>query len=37
MTAVLDENELLLAEVARLHALLREHGIEPDGNTTRTA
>jgi len=37
VTAILDENEQLLAEVARLRALLAQHGIEPDGGTTRTA
>jgi prophage maintenance system killer protein len=37
LTALLDEIERLEAEVERLQGLLRRHGIEPDGGTTRTA
>jgi prophage maintenance system killer protein len=37
LTALLDEVERLQAEVERLQGLLRRHGIEPDGGTTRTA
>jgi hypothetical protein len=37
MNDVFDQNERLLAEVARLHALLRRHGIEPDGSASRSA
>ena len=32
-----DENDRLRAEVERLHALLEEHGIEPDGGASRSA
>ena len=37
LAALLEENERLAAEVERLEALLRRHGIAPDGGTTRTA
>jgi ATP-dependent Clp protease ATP-binding subunit ClpA len=37
LTGLLDEVEQLQAEVERLQALLRRHGIEPDGGTARTA
>jgi len=37
ITAVFDEVERLRAEVARLAALLREHGIEPGGGRSRSA
>ena len=37
LTSLLDEVERLQAEVERLHALLRRHGIRPDGGTTRSA
>jgi prophage maintenance system killer protein len=37
LTALLDEVERLEAEVERLQTLLRRHGIQPDGGTTRTA
>jgi prophage maintenance system killer protein len=37
LAVVFDENERLAAEVERLQALLRRHGIQPDGGTTQTA
>jgi prophage maintenance system killer protein len=37
LTALLDEVERLQGEVERLQALLRRHGIQPDGGSTRTA
>ena len=37
LTAVLDENDRLHAEVERLRLLLRQHGIEPDDHATRSA
>ena len=37
LAVVFDENERLAAEVERLQALLRRHGIQPDGGTTRSA
>jgi ATP-dependent Clp protease ATP-binding subunit ClpA len=37
LEAVIQENEHLHHEVERLRALLRQHGIEPDGGTTQTA
>jgi hypothetical protein len=37
VAAVFDDLERLRAEVARLRALLREHGIEPDGGASRSA
>ena len=37
LTGLLDEVERLQAEIERLQALLRRHGIEPDGGTARTA
>jgi len=35
--AVIAENQRLLRELERLRDLLRQHGIEPDGGTARTA
>ena len=35
--AVIAENQRLHRELDRLHDLLRQHGIEPDGGTARTA
>jgi prophage maintenance system killer protein len=35
--AVIAENQRLLRELERLRELLRQHGIEPDGGTARTA
>ena len=35
--AVIAENQRVHRELARLRGLLREHGIEPDGGTARTA
>ncbi len=35
--AVIAENQRLHRELDRLRDLLREHGIEPDGGTARTA
>jgi prophage maintenance system killer protein len=37
LTALLDEVERLEGEVERLQALLRRHGIQPDGGSSRTA
>jgi ATP-dependent Clp protease ATP-binding subunit ClpA len=37
LEAVVQENQHLHREVERLRALLRRHGIEPDGGTTQTA
>jgi prophage maintenance system killer protein len=37
LAVVFDENQRLAAEVERLQALLRRHGIQPDGGTTRSA
>jgi ATP-dependent Clp protease ATP-binding subunit ClpA len=37
LAAVVQENQNLHREVERLRALLRRHGIEPDGGTTQTA
>jgi ATP-dependent Clp protease ATP-binding subunit ClpA len=37
LEAVIQENQRLHREVERLRALLRQHGIEPDGGTTQTA
>lgn len=37
LTAVLDENDRLHAEIERLRLLLRQHGIEPDDRATRSA
>ncbi len=37
LIAVLDENDRLRAEVERLRVLLRQHGVEPDDKTTRSA
>jgi ATP-dependent Clp protease ATP-binding subunit ClpA len=37
LAAVVQENQHLHREVERLRALLRRHGIEPDGGTTETA
>jgi hypothetical protein len=37
LIAVLDENDRLHAEVERLRGLLRQHGVEPDDSTTRSA
>jgi hypothetical protein len=37
LTAVLDENDRLHAQVARLRLLLRQHGIEPDDGAARSA
>jgi prophage maintenance system killer protein len=37
LAVVFDENQRLAAEVERLQALLRRHGIQPDGGTTQTA
>jgi ATP-dependent Clp protease ATP-binding subunit ClpC len=37
LTAVLDENHRLHGEVERLRRLLRQHGIEPDGDAARSA
>jgi ATP-dependent Clp protease ATP-binding subunit ClpA len=37
LEAVVRENENLHGEVERLRALLRRHGIEPDGGTTQSA
>jgi len=37
LTAVLDENDWLHAEIERLRLLLRQHGIEPDDRATRSA
>ena len=37
LEAVVQENENLRSEVERLRALLRRHGIEPEGGTTQTA
>jgi prophage maintenance system killer protein len=36
-TAMLDENDRLQAEVQRLRALLRQHGVEPDDGAARSA
>jgi prophage maintenance system killer protein len=35
--AIIEENQRLHREVDRLRALLRQHGIEPDGGSARTA
>jgi prophage maintenance system killer protein len=35
--AIIDENQQLHRELDRLRDLLRQHGIEPDGGTARTA
>jgi hypothetical protein len=35
--AILAENQRLRRELERLHDLLRQHGIEPDGGTARPA
>jgi prophage maintenance system killer protein len=35
--AIIAENQRLLRELERLRDLLRQHGIEPDGGTARTA
>jgi len=35
--AIIAENQRLLRELDRLRGLLRQHGIEPDGGTARTA
>jgi hypothetical protein len=35
--AIIAENQQLLRELERLRDLLRQHGIEPDGGTARTA
>jgi len=37
LAVVFDENQRLAAEVERLQALLRRHGIQPDAGTTRSA
>jgi ATP-dependent Clp protease ATP-binding subunit ClpC len=37
LAAVIQENHKLHSEVERLRALLRRHGIEPGGGTTRPA
>jgi prophage maintenance system killer protein len=37
LTAVLDENDRLHAEVERLRMLLRQHGVEPDDGAARSA
>jgi ATP-dependent Clp protease ATP-binding subunit ClpC len=37
LAAVIQENQSLHREVERLRALLRRHGIKPDGGTTQTA
>jgi ATP-dependent Clp protease ATP-binding subunit ClpA len=37
LAAVIQENQNLHREVERLRALLRRHGIKPDGGTTQTA
>jgi prophage maintenance system killer protein len=37
LAVVFDDNQRLAAEVQRLQALLRRHGIQPDGGTTRSA
>jgi prophage maintenance system killer protein len=37
LTAVLDENDRLHAEVGRLRLLLRQHGVEPDDGAARSA
>ena len=37
LAAVIEENHNLHREVERLRALLRRHGIEPDGGTAQTA
>ena len=37
LTAVLDENDRLHAEIDRLHLLLRQHGIEPDHGAAHSA
>ncbi len=37
LTAVLDENDRLRAEVERLRLLLRQHGVEPDDGAARSA
>jgi prophage maintenance system killer protein len=37
LAVVFDENQRLAAEVERLQALLRRHGIQADGGTTRSA
>jgi prophage maintenance system killer protein len=37
LTAVLDDNDRLHAEVERLRLLLRQHGVEPDDGETRSA
>jgi Clp amino terminal domain, pathogenicity island component len=37
LAQVFDDNQRLAAEVERLQALLRRHGIQTDGGTTRTA
>lgn len=37
LTAVLDENDRLHAEVERLRLLLRQHGVEPDDGAARSA
>ncbi len=37
LTAVLDENDRLHAEVERLRLLLQQHGIEPDDGAVRSA
>jgi regulator of replication initiation timing len=36
LQAVLDENDQLQAENAQLRALLREHGIDPEGPAADT-
>jgi hypothetical protein len=35
--AVIADNQRLRGELDRLRDLLRQHGIEPDGGTARTA
>ena len=37
LAQVFDQNEQLAAEVVRLQALLRRHGIQPDGGSSQTA
>jgi hypothetical protein len=37
LAAVIQENHKLHSEVERLRALLRRHGIEPNGGTARPA
>jgi ATP-dependent Clp protease ATP-binding subunit ClpC len=37
LTAILDENDRLHAEVERLRLMLRQHGVEPDDGAARSA